>query len=180
MVVTIFLVVLIAVLVLLTYAATRPNQFRLERQTTVVAPANRVFSLIDDFKQWQAWSPWEGLDPELRRTYSGSEHGKGAAYAWEGNSKVGAGRMTIVESHPDRRVTVDLEFIRPFTARNTAVFTLEPHGNAIDVTWAMFGPAPFMRRVMGIFLNFDSLIGKDFEKGLAQLKKQAEQTGASR
>jgi uncharacterized protein YndB with AHSA1/START domain len=175
--VIIAVVLAVAVAVVLILAAQKPNEFRIERGAVIQAPPERVFPLIDDFHQWQAWSPWEGRDPELKRTYEG-ERGKGAVYAWEGNRNVGAGRMEIMNSTAPSRVVIKLDFLKPFEAHNTAEFTMAPRRSATnagtDVTWAMHGPAPLVHRVMQVFMNMDRMIGKDFEAGLANLKQAAE------
>lgn len=169
------LLVLAALVVgVLALAATKPATFRVERATHVAAPPEAVFSLIDDFRRWRAWSPWENLDPELRRTYAGPDHGVGAAYAWEGNRNVGAGRMEIRESAPPSRIAIQLDFLRPFEAHNVATFTLTPEGGGTRVHWAMEGPSLFVGRVMSVFMDMDRMVGRDFEKGLAAMKEAAE------
>jgi Polyketide cyclase / dehydrase and lipid transport len=174
MIKSISLLVLALIVGVLGYAVTKPDSFRVQRNATIKAPAEKIFPLINDFKQWAAWSPWEKRDPAMKRTHSGAPAGKGAAYAWEGNSEVGAGRMEIIESNPTSKVGIKLDFIKPFEGHNTAEFTLDPKGDATNVTWSMFGPSPFMMKVMSIFMNMDSMIGKDFEAGLANLKSAAE------
>jgi uncharacterized protein YndB with AHSA1/START domain len=168
------LVVIVALAALLVFAATRPDSFRVERAVTVKAPPDKLFALVNDFHGWDAWSPWDKLDPAMKRTFSGPASGKGAAYAWEGNSKVGRGRMEIVESVPSSKVAIKLDFIEPIEARNVAEFTFTPKGDATEVTWAMHGPSPYVSKLMGIFVSMDSMIGKDFEKGLAALKSAGE------
>jgi carbon monoxide dehydrogenase subunit G len=114
------------------------------------------------------------MDPEMKRTYSGVASGKGAVYAWQGNSKVGEGRMEISDTSPPSKVTIKLDFVKPFEAHNIAEFTLEPKGDSTSVTWTMHGPSPYMAKVMGVFVSMDKMIGKDFETGLANLKTVAE------
>ncbi|HEY4201508.1 MAG TPA: SRPBCC family protein [Devosiaceae bacterium] len=166
--------IVILIIALLIYAATKPKTFRMERSTTIEAPPDKVFSLIDNFHNWTQWSPWENVDPNLQRSYDGPDNGKGAIYAYEGNSKVGAGRMEIVESNPSSKVLATLDFIKPMQAHNFAEFTLRPSGSGTNVTWAMYGPMPYMHRLMTTFLSMDKMIGKDFERGLANLKAAAE------
>lgn len=174
----ILIVVLIAVL--LCYAATRPNTFRIQRTTSINAPPEKIFAIIDDFHNWPSWSPWEKLDPAMKRTYSGAASGQGAVYAWEGNSKVGAGRMEITDSASPSKITMKLDFIKPFEAHDIAEFTLEPPATAdtsvavTTVTWSMHGPNPFISKVMQVFMNMDTMVGKDFDEGLANLKNIAE------
>jgi uncharacterized protein YndB with AHSA1/START domain len=167
-------VVVLAVVVVLVVAATKPDTFRIQREETIQAPPERVFPLINDFHRWLAWSPWEKMDPNLKRTYSGPEAGPGAVYEWDGNKKVGQGRMEIKESVPPSRVLIQLDFIKPFSANNTAEFTLDRRGDGTHVTWAMTGRQPFMFKVMKVFINMDRIVGKDFEAGLANLRAQAE------
>ena len=155
-------------------AAARPDRFRIARSATIKAPPQKIFPMINDFDAWPNWSPWERLDPALKRMRSGSASGVGSVYAWEGNKKVGTGRMEIVEAHPPSQVVIKLDFLKPFEAHNIAEFTLEPEGEATRVTWAMHGPSPYMARVFGVFMDMDKMIGKDFEKGLANMKAAAE------
>lgn len=168
------LAVVVLIVVILGLAATKPDSFRLERSTHIAAPPERVFALIDDFRSWAAWSPWEKLDPEMRRTHGGPDRGVGANYAWEGNKKVGAGRMEIVESLPPSRLAVKLDFLRLFEAHNIAEFALAPAGGGTDVTWSMHGPSPFVSKVMQVFMSMDAMVGKDFEAGLRNMKAAAE------
>jgi uncharacterized protein YndB with AHSA1/START domain len=164
---------------LLGYVAMLPNAFHVERSARIDAPPERVYALIDDFPAWAGWSPWEKLDPELRRVYSGAPSGVGAEYAWQGNEQVGAGRMRIVEAIPPSKLVIALDFLEPFEASNTAVFTLEPDGGATRVTWAMDGDHTFFSKLIGLVVDTDSLVGADFEKGLADLEALAEQPAAS-
>ncbi|KJK01768.1 polyketide cyclase [Pseudomonas sp. 21] len=167
------LVVVLTVVVVLVLAANRPGTFRVERSLRIQAPPERVQGYIEDFHQWAQWSPFEKLDPAMQRSFSGVEKGRGAVYAWEGNGKAGAGRMEILESDP-RRVTIALDFLKPFKASNTAEFTLVPRDGGTEVTWAMFGPVPFVAKIMHLFIDVDRMVGKDFEAGLANLKALAE------
>lgn len=164
----------VVVAMVLIYAATRPDTFRIERSATMQAPAEKVFPLISDFHHWANWSPWDKLDPALKRTYSGNPSGKGAIYEWEGNKQVGQGRMEIKEAPAPSQVLIQLDFLKPFEAHNTAEFTLVPNGNGTNVTWAMYGRQPFMFKVMSLVMSMDKMIGKDFEKGLASMKALAE------
>ena len=158
----------------LVVAALQPDSFRIERSTVVNAPPEKLFSLIDDFRAWGSWSPWEKLDPGLRRTHGGAPSGKGAVYAWEGNPKVGSGRMEILESSPPARLLIKLDFLKPFEAHNQAEFAFTTEGGSTRVTWAMTGPQAFPMKLMGLFMNMDRMVGSDFEKGLASLKQIAE------
>lgn len=150
------------------------SEFRVERSARIAAAPEKVFPLIDDLRAWSAWSPWEKLDPAMKKTFGGPARGAGATYAWEGNKKVGAGRMEITESVPSSRVAIKLDFLMPFEARNVAEFRLDADGGATVVTWSMRGPAQLFWKVMGLFMNMDKMIGKDFEAGLAAMKASAE------
>jgi uncharacterized protein YndB with AHSA1/START domain len=174
-IVTVIAVVLaIAIAIILILAASKPNTFSVRRATTVRAPPEKIFGLINDFHQWGTWSPYEHRDPAMKRTYSGAESGKGAVYAWEGNKNVGSGRMEILDASAPSKIVIKLDFFTPFEARNTAEFTMLPQGDATLVTWLMHGPAPFMSKLMQVFINMDNMIGKDFETGLANLKRITE------
>ena len=154
--------------------AMQPSQFRIERKAKIAALPATVFGHVNDLHKWASWSPWEKLDPELKRTYDGAASGKGAQYAWSGNNKVGQGKMTIVESRPSELIRIQLEFIRPFTATNMSEFTFQPEGNQTNVTWSMTGSNNFMAKAFGLLMNMDKLVGSDFEKGLAGMKAVAE------
>ena len=176
-IIAVVLAVVIAIVLIL--AMTNPDRFRVERAAAIKAPPEKIFSLIDDFHQWGNWSPWEGRDPAMKRTFEGAARGKGAVYAWDGNKNVGAGRMEILSATSPSTVMIKLDFIKPFEGHNTAEFTILPQGGATNVTtnvtWAMHGPAPFISKLMQVFMNMDGMIGKEFEAGLANLKKAAEQ-----
>ncbi len=157
----------------LIYAATRPDVFRVQRAATIKAPPEKISAVLADLRGWQAWSPWEKMDPALKRSYGGEAKGKGAVYAWEGNKEVGQGRMEITDAGASR-VAIDLDFVKPFEAHNKVVFTLAPKGDSTEVTWAMQGPLPYMAKVVHVFLDMDSMVGKQFETGLANLKAVTE------
>jgi uncharacterized protein YndB with AHSA1/START domain len=155
-------------------AATKPNQMEITRSTQVNAAPEKVFPLINDFRNWTQWSPWDKRDPNLERTYSGPESGVGTKYAWKGNDEVGQGEMTITESVPSKRVLLDLHFITPWEGTNVTEFTLNPTGNQTEVVWTMRGPSPFIMKMMSVVFDFNSVLGKDFETGLAAMKAAAE------
>lgn len=159
----------------LLYAATRPDSFRVERSTRIEAPADNIFPLVNDLRAWNGWSPYDAKDPAMQRTFSGPASGPGAVYAWSGNRDVGQGRMEILAATPPSQVTIQLDFIQPFQARNTAEFTLRPEGTGTKVTWALHGPSPYISKLMGLVFNLDHMVGNDFEVGLANLKRVAEQ-----
>ena len=169
----ILITVVAAVGLLLIYAATRPDNFRIERSVRIEAPPERVYGLIDDLHQFNRWNPFLRKDPAAQGTYSGTPSGKGARYAWQGE-KVGVGQMEIVDTAAPANVTMNLDFIKPFEAHNMADFTLKPEAGATQVTWAMYGPAPFRSKLMQVFVSMDRMVGKDFEDGLSNLKTLAE------
>jgi hypothetical protein len=166
-------VIVLLIVAILAFAATKPDSFTVKRSISIKAPPQKIAAMIDDFHNWGAWSPWEKLDPALKRTYSGAASGKGAVYDWTGNSKVGTGRMEILDTSA-AKTTIKLDFLKPFEAHNVAEFTLEPSGDSTNVIWTMNGANPFMMKVMGVFMNMDKTIGKDFEAGLANLKRVTE------
>jgi Polyketide cyclase / dehydrase and lipid transport len=158
----------------LVFVATRPDTYVVQRSQRIEAPAEIVFAHLEDFRAWKAWSPWEKVDPGMQRTYSGPVKGVGAGYAWEGNRKVGKGRMTVTEASPPTGLTCRLEFIEPFASVATAGFALEPQGSAVVATWRMDGKNNLMGKAMSVFMDLDRMIGTEFEKGLASLKALAE------
>jgi len=167
------LVVVVLVAGVLVYATTRPDALHVQRAARIKAPPEKIVPLISDFHSWTAWSPYEKVDPAMKRTYSGAASGKGAVYEWEGNSQVGQGRMEITETSPSR-VTIKLDFVKPLEGHNIAAFTLIPQGDATNVAWTMDGPTPYIGKVIGVFVDMDHMIGKDFETGLANMKAIAE------
>jgi len=167
-------IIAIAIAAVLILAATKPNTLRVQRATSIKAPADRIFPMINDFRQWRTWSPYENKDPAMNRTYEGTENGKGAVYAWDGNRNVGSGQMEILEAQVPSKITIKLDFFKPFEGHNTAEFTMLPQGDVTNLTWTMVGPAVFMSKLMQVFINLDRMIGRDFEVGLANLKQLAE------
>lgn len=169
----ILIAVVAAVGLLLIYAATRPDNFRIERSVRIEAPPERIYGLIDDLHQFNRWNPFLRKDPATQGTYSGTPSGIGARYAWQ-SEKVGVGQMEIVETAAPSNVTMNLDFIKPFEAHNIADFTLKPEAGATQVTWAMHGPSPFLSKLIEVFVSMDRMVGKDFEDGLGNLKTLAE------
>jgi uncharacterized protein YndB with AHSA1/START domain len=167
-------VLAIAIAAVLILAATKPDSFSVQRAAIVNAAPEKIFPLISDFRQWGSWSPYEHKDPAMKRTFSGAPNGRGAVYAWEGDKNVGSGRMEILEAAAPSKIVIKLDFLAPFEAHNTAEFTMLPQGDATRVSWRMHGPAPFMARIMHVFINIDKMVGKDFEAGLANLKRLSE------
>jgi uncharacterized protein YndB with AHSA1/START domain len=170
--IVIAIVVLIAVILI--FAATKPDTFNVQRAASIKAPPEKIFAVLNDFQKWSTWSPWEKKDPAMKRTFSAATSGKGAKYAWEGNKEVGKGSMEIAESLPPSRLSIKLDFIEPFEGHNIVEFKLEPKGDSTNVSWTMHGPMPFISKVISVFCSMDSMIGKDFEAGLANLKAVAE------
>jgi hypothetical protein len=167
-------VLIVAVAAVLVYAATKPNTFRVQRAASIKAPPEKIFALINDLRGWGAWSPYEKKDPAMKRTHSGAPYGKGAIYEWDGDRNVGKGRMEITDISAPSKIVIKLDFFSPFEAHNTATFTMEPKGDATNVTWAMDGPAPYIAKIVHVFINMDKMVGDDFETGLANLKALAE------
>jgi hypothetical protein len=164
-----------AVLVLLVIViATRPSTFRIERAASMAAPAGIVYAQVQDFHRWSAWSPWEKLDPAMKREYSGAAAGPGAVYYWNGNDDVGEGRMTIEDAKPGSSLTIKLEFLKPWASTNKTLITFTPDGAGAKVSWAMEGTNDFMGKAMSLFMDLDAMVGPDFEKGLANMKAVAE------
>ena len=170
---TIAIIIALLIAAVLIYAATKPDSFRIERSATIKASPEKISAYLTDFKQWAVWSPWEEKDPAMKRTFSGTANGKGAIYGWEGNKNVGTGRMEILDVQP-QKVTIKLDFLAPFEAHNTAEYTMQPEGDSTKVTWAMFGPANYMSKVMTTVMSMEKMVGPDFEAGLAKLKAAAE------
>lgn len=164
----------IALAAFLVFVASKPAHFRVERTAHIAAPPDAIFANVNDLHRWPAWSPWQDLDPNMKQTYDGPEAGVGASQSWSGNSKAGQGKMTILESRPDSEIRIRIEFLKPFTATNEAIFTFQSEGGQTTVTWAMEGENSFFFKLFGTFVNTDKMLGNDFEKGLARLKALTE------
>jgi uncharacterized protein YndB with AHSA1/START domain len=166
------------VAVLLVMILMQPDNYKVARSTRINAAPAQVFAQINDFHQWDKWSPWAKIDPNMKATYSGSPQGVGASYYWIGNDDVGEGRMTILESNPNDRIAIKLEFLKPFESLAANTFVLKPEGSGgTSVTWEMAGDQNFMSKAMSLFASMDSMIGADYEKGLRRLKASAESAG---
>lgn len=155
-----------------------PDEFRVSRSATIAAPAHVVYEHINDLHKWDDWSPWAKLDPSAKNSFDGAPLGPGASFSWSGNSKVGAGRMTILESRPDDLVRIKLEMTKPIAATNAVEFALAEEGESTKVSWTMTGTRDFMSKAVGLFMNFDKMCGGQFETGLANLKAVAEKHSA--
>jgi hypothetical protein len=173
---TVILFLAFGIVAFLGFVATRPDSFKLQRAIDIKAAPDKIYGFLNDFhpEGWGRWSPWEGLDPDLQRTYSGPKVGEGSVYGWEGNNKVGSGRMEILEASVPSDLKIKLDFFKPFRASNLAEFMLLPDGNVTRVIWTMSGPTPYVSKLMGVFISMDKMVGKDFEKGLEQLKAASE------
>lgn len=172
MYIAIALAILVAVVLVL--AAMRPNTFRVQRSIDIDAPADKIFPLINDYRNWGSWSPYEHVDPAMQRTFSGAPSGKGSVYEWRGNNNIGHGRMEILDTAPPSKVVIKLDFFSPFEAHNMAEFIMQPKGDATNVTWAMHGPVPFMAKIIHMFMNMDRMVGGQFQQGLVSMKAVAE------
>jgi hypothetical protein len=154
--------------------AMQPSEFRLVRTATIAASAPAVFTQVNDFHNWEAWSPWAKLDPNMKETYAGAPAGTGAIYSWVGDRNVGEGRMTLMESRPNDLITIKLEFMKPFAGTNTAQFTFKPVGDQTVVTWSMDGQLNFITKAFHLVMSMDKMVGGQFEEGLARMKSVAE------
>jgi uncharacterized protein YndB with AHSA1/START domain len=174
MVKKIAIVIVVLVVALLVYAATKPDTFRVERTAMIKAPPETIFPYLSDFRKGEAWSPYEKKDPAMKRTHSGADSGKGSVYEFAGNKEVGTGRLEIIESVPLSRVVITLDMRKPFEGHNTIEYTLEPRGDSTNFMWAIHGPVPYLAKVMSVFFSMDKMIGRDFEAGIANLKTVVE------
>jgi hypothetical protein len=174
MITKILIALAVIVVAFVVIVALQPSEFRIVRSATISAPAPAVFAQVNDFHNWEAWSPWAKLDPAAKTTFEGSSAGIGAIFRWAGNKEVGEGSMTITESRPSDLIRIKLEFLRPFAASNTAEFTFRPEGNQTDVTWSMEGQNNFIAKAVCLFMNMDKMVGGQFEKGLASMKSVVE------
>ena len=166
------------VVILCVVVAMQPANFNIMRSVDINAPSDKIFPLVNDFHNWDSWSPWAKIDPNMKITYSGPDSGVGAGYAWTGNDEVGEGNMTIRSNHPPKQIVIDLEFIRPFAAKNVNGFDFKAEGEKTKVTWSMAGKNNFMAKAFCMVMDVDKMVGGDFEKGLAQMKTVAESAPA--
>jgi hypothetical protein len=174
-VIKIILIAFVAVIaVFCVVAAMQPEDFKVQRSAKMSAAPQDVFAQVNDFHNWEAWSPWAKLDPNMKATHEGAASGRGAVYSWAGNSEVGEGKMTIVESQPGELVTINLEFIKPFAGTSTATFDFKGEGDQTSVTWSMEGKKNFIMKAMGLVINCDKMMGGQFEQGLEQMKSVVE------
>ena len=173
---TILIILAVLIAGVLIFAATKPNTMRVERSQRIQARPEAIYPLIADFHRWESWSPYEKLDPDMTKSFSGAPHGEGAVYEWAGK-KAGVGRMEITETTPPSQIVIDLRFEKPFKAHNSTVFAIEPDSGGSRVSWIMQGPRPYVSKLMCVFIDLDKMIGKDFESGLVAMKSVAERQG---
>jgi hypothetical protein len=162
------------------FVAMRPSTYRVERSLTMATPVDLPFGLVNDFHRWHFWSPWDALDPKMKKTFDGPYAGPGAIYSWSGNEQAGQGTMTILESKPYESIRIQLEFQKPWPSKNTTTFTFEPVAEGVTVRWTMEGTNNFMGKAFSLFMDMDGMIGKDFEKGLATIKTLTETEAKNR
>jgi polyketide cyclase/dehydrase/lipid transport protein len=174
MVIKILIALAVFVVTLLTIILLQPSEYRVERSRTISAPASAVFAQVNDFHRWDAWSPWAKIDPAMKASFEGPPAGVGAIYSWSGNDNVGAGRMTITESHADDLVRINLVFFKPFASTSAAEFTFKPNGEQTTVTWSMSGQKNFFTKAIHLLINMDKMLGGYFEQGLTQMKSVTE------
>ena len=172
----IFISLAVIIIALAVFVAMQPDAFRVTRSATVSAPATAVFAHVNELHKWEAWNPWQKKDPAMKLTFAGPPAGPGASYSWAGNNEVGEGRLTITESRPGELVRLKLEFMKPFTATNTADFTFKPEGDKTVVIWSMEGKNNYVAKALHLVMNMDKMVGGDFEKGLADMKAAVEAT----
>lgn len=164
----------LAVVAVLIVASTKPNTFHVERKVLIKAPPEKIFPWLENPQKTAEWSPWEKKDPAMKKTFSGPPKGVGAAYAWDGNKEIGAGRLELTEVVVPKKVVMNLDFIRPMEGHNIAGYEVAPVAGGSEVTWYITGPSPFISKIMCVFMNMDKMIGAEFEKGLSDLKALAE------
>ena len=175
----IFIGIAVVVVVFVVIVAMQPSQSTITRSMTMPVAANQVFAQVNDFHNWQAWSPWAKMDPDAKNAFEGPPSGVGAGFSWSGNNKVGEGRMTIAESKPSEMIRIKLEFIKPFANVCDTLFTFKPEGNQTTVTWTMTGPRPFMAKMFCLFVNVDKMVGGQFEQGLAGMQVAAQKAASA-
>ncbi len=173
MITTIVLIAIVCLVGLVVVIAVQPADFLITRSAAIPAPASILFDHVNDFHKWETWSPWAQLDPKAKNIFAGAPSGEGAVFGWAGNSKVGEGKMTILESRQNQLIRIKLEFIKPFKAIHSVQFTFAPGGDLTTVTWSMSGKNSFMSKAFGLFMNCDKMIGSQYEKGLNNLKNAA-------
>lgn len=172
----ILLVLLALIAAFVIYVALQPDAYKVERSVTIAAPADKVFENVNNLRKWEAWSPWAKIDPDAKIAFEGPDAGKGAAMTWNGNDEVGEGKMTVVESDPDKAVNIKVSFTRPFEGGTNSDFSFTPKGDQTDVAWSMHGTHSLMEKAFCVVFDGLGMMGKDIDKGLSQLKSVAEQS----
>lgn len=170
----IFIVIAVLVIAFVVVVLTRPDTFRVSRNIAIAAPAEAVFTQVNDFHKWEAWSPWAKMDPNATNSFEGPTEGVGSKFSWAGNDKVGVGSMTITESHPSDLLRLRLDFIKPFAGTSNTEFTFQPQDGKTLVTWTMSGKNNFIAKAFSMFMDCEKMVGPDFEKGLANMKAVVE------
>jgi hypothetical protein len=163
----------VIIVLLVIFIASRPAAFTVSRSRMMFASPSAVFDQLNNFHNWEAWSPWAKMDPNAKSTFDGPTSGEGAKFAWDGNKNIGAGNMTITESVPSDHVRIRLEFIRPFAGVNDTLFTIKPVGDKTNVTWTMTGKNNFITKAISLFMDCDKMVGPQFEQGLANMEAAA-------
>lgn len=150
--------------------AMQPAALEVERSATIEAPPEVVFEQVDDFRNWESWSPWLQEDSDAEGRFDGAERGEGAIFEWRGTDEYGAGRMTIVESRPTEYIEIKLEFFEPYESVSTTFFGFEESGGGgTDVTWSMYSEHNFMSKAISLFMDVEEMIGEDYQEGLSRL-----------
>ncbi|APJ04339.1 SRPBCC family protein [Silvanigrella aquatica] len=170
----IFLLIFILITIFLSYVSMQPSNFKIVRELKINAPPETVFNYVNDLRKFTEWNPWSKIDPQAKQIFKGPISGKGASYSWEGNNDVGTGSMTIIETQPYAFIKIQLDMIKPFSDTNNVEFSFKADGNATNISWTIKGKANFISKLFCVFIDRDKIIGSEFEKGLQNLKKLAE------
>jgi Polyketide cyclase / dehydrase and lipid transport len=167
-------VVLVLLAAILGFATMKPDTLRVQRDARINASSQSLFALVNDFHRWGSWAPQDRMDPKMKRSYSGAASGVGAVSEWDSSGQAGKGRMEITAALPPSKITVRVDFVKPFEAHNINEFTFDPEGDNTKVTWAMQGSNIYLTKIMSVFINMDRMLGTHFETGLRNLKTIAE------
>ena len=173
------LIALVAIIALfLIVVALQPSEFSVERTATMAAPPETVFEQVNDFHKWEAWSPWAKLDPDAKIAFEGPPSGAGTIMTWDGNDKVGQGKMTLTESQPNDLVKIKVDFVKPMEGSNESTFTFKPDGDKTAVGWTVAGHQSFIAKAFCLVMNGKKMMSDIMDQGLANMKSVAE--GASK
>jgi uncharacterized protein YndB with AHSA1/START domain len=174
-------IVVLAIAGILVAAGLQPSDYHVERSITIDAPREQVYALITDFERYGEWSPWEKLDPAMKKNVSGKPGEVGTRYAWEGNDQAGQGTMTVTAAQPPDRVDLTIEFIKPFQAQNQVSWRLAPEGESTQMTWSMDGKNEgLVPKLFAMLMNMENMLGNDFDEGLENLKGVCEARGSGK